>query len=55
MQQNDLMINLAGVSFNYPGGPPVLNQLNFQFKRGHRIGLIAPNGSGKTTLLHLIM
>ena len=55
MQQNDLMINLAGVSFNYPGGPPVLNQLDFQFKRGDRIGLIAPNGSGKTTLLHLIM
>jgi cobalt/nickel transport system ATP-binding protein len=55
MQQNNLLIKLEGVSFNYPGGPPVLNQLDFEFKRGDRIGLIAPNGSGKTTLLHLIM
>jgi cobalt/nickel transport system ATP-binding protein len=55
MQQNNLLIKLEGVTYNYPGGPPVLNHLNFQFKRGDRIGLIAPNGSGKTTLLHLIM
>ncbi len=55
MNENNPIINLEGVSFNYPGGPPVLNQLDFQFKRGDRIGLIAPNGSGKTTLLHLIM
>ena len=55
MQQNNLLINLEGVSFNYPGGPPVLNELDFHFHRGDRMGLIAPNGSGKTTLLHLIM
>ena len=55
MDENNLLIKLEGVSFKYPGGPPVLNQLDFQFKRGDRIGLIAPNGSGKTTLLHLIM
>jgi cobalt/nickel transport system ATP-binding protein len=55
MQQNNLLIKLEGVSYSYPGGPPVLNQLDFQFKRGDRIGLIAPNGCGKTTLLHLIM
>jgi len=55
MNENNLIINLEGVSFNYPGGPPVLNQLDFKLSRGNRIGLIAPNGSGKTTLLHLIM
>ena len=55
MQQNNLLINLESVSFNYPGGPPVLNQLDFQFHRGDRLGLIAPNGSGKTTFLHIIM
>jgi ABC-type Mn2+/Zn2+ transport system ATPase subunit len=55
MKQNNLLINLQGVSFNYPGGPPVLKQLDFKLSRGNRIGLIAPNGSGKTTLLHLIM
>ncbi len=55
MQRNNLLINLEGVSFNYPGGPPVLNRLDFQFNRGDRLGLIAPNGSGKTTFLHIIM
>jgi cobalt/nickel transport system ATP-binding protein len=55
MDENNLLIKLEGVSFNYPGGPPVLNQLDFQFRRGNRLGLIAPNGSGKTTFLHIIM
>jgi cobalt/nickel transport system ATP-binding protein len=55
MQPDNLLIKLERLSFNYPGGPPVLDQLDFEFKRGDRVGLIAPNGSGKTTLLHLIM
>jgi cobalt/nickel transport system ATP-binding protein len=55
MNKNELLINLEGISFNYPGGLPVVHNLDFHFHRGDRIGLIAPNGSGKTTLLHLIM
>jgi cobalt/nickel transport system ATP-binding protein len=55
MQQNNLLINLEGISFKYPGGPMVLNSLDFKLSRGNRIGLIAPNGSGKTTLFHIIM
>lgn len=55
MQQNDMLINLEGISFKYPEGPPILNELDFKLLRGHRVGLIAPNGSGKTTLLHIIM
>lgn len=49
------IIELRGIQFNYPGGQMVFNQLDFNFFRGERIGLIAPNGSGKTTLFHLIM
>lgn len=49
------MINLEDLSFHYPGGPPVIDALNFTLFQGDRIGLIAPNGSGKTTLFHLIM
>ena len=55
MKQNNLLINLEKVSFSYPEGPPVLNELDFKLRQGNRIGLIAPNGSGKTTLLHIIM
>ena len=46
---------MNGISFNYPGGRAVLNNLDFEFFNGDRVGLMAPNGSGKTTFLHLIM
>ena len=55
MDKNNLLINLEKISFKYPGGPMVLNDLDFKLSRGNRIGLIAPNGSGKTTLFHIIM
>ncbi len=55
MDKNNLLINLEGISFKYPGGPMVLRDLDFKLSRGNRIGLIAPNGSGKTTLFHIIM
>jgi cobalt/nickel transport system ATP-binding protein len=55
MQQNNVLINLEGISFKYPQGPLVLDELDFKLERGNRVGLIAPNGSGKTTLLHIIM
>jgi len=50
------LINLAGITFGYPGAAhPVLNNLDLKFFRGQRLGLVAPNGSGKTTLLHIMM
>lgn len=55
MNSEPPIINLIDISFTYPGGKVVLNQLDFKFYNGDRIGLIAPNGSGKTTFLHLIM
>jgi cobalt/nickel transport system ATP-binding protein len=49
------IIELKGVTFGYPEGPPVLSDLDFALCPGQRIGIMAPNGSGKTTLFHLIM
>jgi cobalt/nickel transport system ATP-binding protein len=49
------IIELKRVSFRYPGGPPVLCELDFRLNRSERVGIMAPNGSGKTTLFHLIM
>ena len=49
------IISLQDINFSYPGGKTVLDQLNFEFYKGDRIGLIAPNGSGKTTFFHIIM
>ena len=55
MNAKTSLINIKELSFRYPGGPPVIDQLNFTLCLGDRIGLIASNGSGKTTLVHLIM
>ena len=49
------MIELRYVSFRYPNGLKVFEDMNFHLHRGDRVGIVGPNGSGKTTLLHLIV
>lgn len=55
MDNNDLIIRMRGVCFGYSESAPILKDLDFDFFRGDKIGIIAPNGSGKTTFFHLIM
>ena len=50
-----VIFNLSNIRYAYPGGPLVLNDIDFTLRAGDRIGLVAPNGSGKTTLFHVIM
>ena len=47
-------VRLEGVSFAYPGGPPVLEHIDLDVPGGRTIALIGPTGSGKTTLTQLI-
>ncbi|NDY74046.1 ABC transporter ATP-binding protein [Desulfobacter hydrogenophilus] len=54
-QCDEFLIDLENVSFSYPGQGQVLNGLNFQLRKGERLGLIGPNGSGKSTFMHLLM
>lgn len=49
------VIELENVSFFYPGGKTVLSGVDFQLRKGEKVGLIGPNGSGKSTLLYLLM
>jgi cobalt/nickel transport system ATP-binding protein len=46
---------MSGVCFAYSETSPILQNLDFEFFKGDKVGLIAPNGSGKTTLFHLMM
>ncbi|OPX34037.1 MAG: ABC transporter ATP-binding protein [Desulfobacteraceae bacterium 4484_190.1] len=55
MDKDNLIINLTDISFSYPEGAPLLNNLSMQIYKGDRVGLIGPNGGGKTTLFHIIM
>jgi ATP-binding cassette subfamily F protein uup len=36
------------------GDKPIVNGLNYHFRRKERLGIVGPNGSGKSTLLNLL-
>jgi len=42
------------VTFAYPGGKPVLNDVSFSVPAGSRVALVGPSGAGKSTVLALI-
>ena len=48
-------IALSGVSFAYPGGEPVLEDIDLEVKPGEFVAIVGPSGSGKSTLLRLLL
>jgi cobalt/nickel transport system ATP-binding protein len=48
-------VEIRNLRFTYPQGKKVLEGLDFNLKRGERVGLIGPNGAGKTTLFRLLV
>jgi ATP-binding cassette subfamily F protein uup len=49
------VVEAIGLGFAYPGGEPLVKDLDLMISRGDKIGLLGPNGSGKTTLVRLLM
>jgi ATP-binding cassette subfamily B protein len=47
-------VTFRGLTFAYPGGPPVLRDLDLEVPAGATIGLIGRVGSGKSTLVTLL-
>jgi len=47
-------IVLENVTFGYPGGRPVLQDVSFAVPLGTRTALVGPSGAGKSTVLALI-
>ena len=48
------LLALCGVSFEFPSGAPLFEDVSITINPGDRIALVGPNGAGKTTFLHLL-
>lgn len=48
-------VSLHGVSFAYPGQPPVLRALDLEIAPGERVAITGPSGSGKSTIAALLV
>lgn len=46
-------IEFKNLNFAYPGGPPVLKNINLKIERASTVAIVGPTGSGKTTLVNL--
>jgi len=55
INMNNIVISFKNVCFGYDPQRLVLNGLDFELKKGERVGLVGANGSGKTTLLQLVV
>ncbi|WP_372419678.1 ABC transporter ATP-binding protein [Actinotalea solisilvae] len=47
-------VELRGVTFAYPGGPPVLRDVDLDLPAGAKVAVVGATGSGKTTLAKLV-
>ena len=47
-------VRYENVSFGYPGGPPVIQGLSFELKRGEIVALVGSSGAGKSTAMDLL-
>ncbi|WGX94629.1 ABC transporter ATP-binding protein [Nocardioides sp. L-11A] len=47
-------VRFDGVSFAYPGGPPVLSDIQLEIPAGQRVAVVGETGSGKSTIAKLL-
>ncbi|MFC7497511.1 MULTISPECIES: ABC transporter ATP-binding protein [unclassified Nocardioides] len=47
-------VSFRGVTFAYPGGPPVLREIDLDIPGGTRVAVVGETGSGKSTIAKLL-
>ncbi|KAF0106300.1 MAG: ATP-binding cassette subfamily C bacterial CydC [Anaerolineaceae bacterium] len=48
-------ISVRGLTFAYPGGRPVLQNISLDLPLGKHVALVGPSGAGKSTLANLLL
>ncbi|WP_437437922.1 ABC transporter ATP-binding protein [Streptomyces olivoreticuli] len=48
------VVELKGVTKEYPGGVTALRDVGLTVMEGELLGIVGPSGSGKSTLLHIV-
>ncbi|MDR0622782.1 MAG: energy-coupling factor ABC transporter ATP-binding protein [Deltaproteobacteria bacterium] len=54
MESPDFTLIAENLTFAYPGGVPVIDDLGLEIRGGQILGLAGQNGAGKSTLLDLL-
>jgi len=54
LPHHSVAISFEGVGFAYPGGPPVLRDIDLRVEPDTRLAVVGETGSGKTTLAKLL-
>ncbi|GAB2757729.1 ABC transporter ATP-binding protein [Nocardioides pakistanensis] len=54
LPRGPVSIEFDGVEFAYPGGRPVLHDIDLRIEPGSRVAVVGETGSGKTTLAKLL-
>ncbi len=49
-----LSLSASGVTFHYPGGPAVLDDVNLEVRPGEVVALVGSTGAGKSTLCNVL-
>ncbi len=54
LPRGPLDVRFEGVTFAYPGGPPVLHDVTLHLAAGTRVAIVGETGSGKSTFAKLL-
>ena len=54
LPRGPIEVRLEGVTFAYPGGPPVLREVDLAITAGRRVAVVGETGSGKSTIAKLV-